>query len=56
VDAFQPGAPGEAELYYRTLWRKFYDPIAIEGRYNPRLRMTHMPKRYWGTMTEFQKD
>ena len=30
--------------------------IAIEGRYNPKCRMTHMPKRYWNTMTEFQTD
>ena len=25
-----------------------------QGRENPRCRMTHMPKRYWNTMTEFQ--
>lgn len=56
VDSFRLGTPDEAELRYRALWRKFYDSIAIEGRYNPRLRMTHMPKRYWGTMTEFQKN
>ncbi|MDD6160984.1 MAG: TIGR03915 family putative DNA repair protein [Oscillospiraceae bacterium] len=48
--------PGEEELRYRRLWRKFYDTIAIEGRLNPKCRMTHMPKRYWGTMTEFQTD
>lgn len=48
-----PKAPSE-EAYYRALWRKFYDTVAIEGRYNPKLRMTHMPKRYWGNMTEFQ--
>ena len=34
--------------------RRFYDTIAIRERENPRCRMTHMPKRYWGTMTEFQ--
>ena len=27
--------------------------IAIEDRYNPKCRMTHMPKRYWENMTEF---
>lgn len=53
---FTLDAPCETERYYRALWRRFYDTIAIEGRYNPKLRMTHMPKRYWGTMTEFQKD
>lgn len=50
------GPADEEELSYRRLWRTFYDTIAIEGRYNPKCRMTHMPKRYWGTMTEFQTD
>ncbi len=56
AEDFSPGEPGEAELQYRRLWRRFYDAIAIEGRYNPRCRMTQMPKRYWGTMTEFQTE
>lgn len=47
---------GAEELHYRRLWRRFYDTIAIEGRYNPKLRQTHMPKRYWNVMTEFQED
>ena len=46
----------EEELAFRALWRSFYRTISIEGRFNPRSRMTHMPKRYWGTMTEFQDD
>ena len=50
------GRPGEEEALYRRLWRSFYDTISIEERYNPRCRMTHMPKRYWGTMTEFQRE
>lgn len=54
ADDFKLDAPGEAELCYRRLWRQFYDTISIEGRYNPKLRMTHMPKRFWKTMTEFQ--
>jgi len=54
AEDFKLDAPGNAELCYRRLWRQFYDTIAIEGRYNPKLRMTHMPKRYWNTMTEFQ--
>ena len=36
--------------------RRFYDTIAIRERENPRCRMTNMPKRFWGTMTEFQPD
>ena len=56
VEDFQAGDPDQEELAYRKLWRGFYDAIAIEGRYNPKCRMTHMPKRYWAMMTEFQKD
>lgn len=47
---FPDASPGEAK--YQALWKKFYDTIAIEGRENPRCRMTHMPKRYWENMVE----
>jgi probable DNA metabolism protein len=47
----QPEA-SETEEQYRTLWRQFYKTVAIEDRYNPKCRMTHMPKRYWENMTE----
>ncbi len=46
----------ESELLYRRLWTRFYDTIGIEGRYNPACRQTNMPKRFWGTMTEFQPE
>lgn len=55
LDELVLDAPGEEELDYRRLWRRFYDTIAIEGRYNPKCRMTNMPKRYWAMMTEFQR-
>lgn len=45
-----------AEVEYRRLWKQFYNTIAVEGRTNPRCRMTLMPKRYWGQMTEFAKE
>ena len=54
LDSFQMAPPDETEARYRLLWKRFYDTIAIKERENPRLRMTHMPKRYWNTMTEFQ--
>ena len=44
------------EQLYRQLWTRFYDTVSIESRYNPRCRMTHMPKRYWAMMTEFQPE
>jgi len=51
---FRMAPPDETEARYRLLWKRFYDTIAIKERENPRLRMSNMPKRYWGTMTEFQ--
>ena len=54
--SFQMAPPDETEARYRLLWKRFYDTIAIKERENLRTRMTHMPKRYWNTMTEFQGD
>lgn len=54
LEDFQMAPPDETEAAYRVLWKRFYDTIAIKERYNPKCRMTNMPKRYWGTMTEFQ--
>lgn len=45
----------ETEEQYRALWRQFYKTVAIKDRYNPKCRMTHMPKRYWENMTEMQE-
>ena len=54
LEDFQMAPPDETEAGYRRLWKQFYDTVAIRERENPRCRMTNMPKRYWGTMTEFQ--
>ena len=56
LDGFEPAPPDAEEAAYRALWRRFYDTIAIRERTNPKLRMTHMPKRYWAQMTEFQAE
>jgi probable DNA metabolism protein len=49
-----PQASPEEEGY-RELWKRFYNTLAIEERYNPCCRMTHMPKRYWENMTEMRE-
>ncbi|QNL45661.1 TIGR03915 family putative DNA repair protein [Oscillibacter hominis] len=54
LNDFQMAPPDEEEASFRTLWKRFYDTIAIKERFNPKCRMTQMPKRYWNTMTEFQ--
>ncbi|MCI2055846.1 MAG: TIGR03915 family putative DNA repair protein [Oscillibacter sp.] len=54
LEHFEMAPPDESEVGYRLLWKRFYDTIAIKERYNPKCRRTHMPMRYWNTMTEFQ--
>lgn len=56
MENFAPGPPGEEELTYRRLWRRFFDTVAIEGRINPRCQNTNLPKRYRGMMTEFWEE
>jgi probable DNA metabolism protein len=56
LDDFALPAPGKEETAYRRLWKQFYETIAIEGRNNPRCRMSFMPKRYWRNLTEFFPD
>lgn len=53
IDNFEISRPDDQEIFYQQLWKLFYDSIAIEGRFNPKCRMSHMPKRYWDYMTEF---
>lgn len=43
----------EQEKSYRKMWQMFYETIEVEGRHNPRCRMSQMPKRYWKFLTEF---
>ena len=54
LESFKMAAPSAEEAQYRRLWKRFYDTIEIKERRNPKLRRTHMPQRYWDTMTEFQ--
>ena len=53
IEALELPEPDEQEQVYRELWQLFYKTIEVEGRYNPRCRMGHMPKRYWKYLTEF---
>lgn len=45
-----------SEAGYQALWKTFYDAVAIEGRYNPKLRMSNVPKRYWANMVELRPE
>lgn len=52
VEGFELPEPSPGEAHWQALWKQFYNTIAIEGRENPRCRMSHMPKRYWENMPE----
>ncbi len=53
VDQLQLTLPGEEEIHYRALWKRFYETISIKERNNPSGQRSFLPKRYRGTMTEF---
>jgi probable DNA metabolism protein len=55
VDVLELPEISEGEARHQALWKQFYKAIAIEGRENPRCRMTHMPKRYWEHMLELSE-
>ena len=54
TEEFSLGRAGEEETAFRSLWRSYFNTIAIEGRTNPKCQSTHLPKRYRHMMTEFQ--
>lgn len=54
VEGFELPPPDEKERFYRELWKGYYNIIGIKERYNEKLRMNLMPKRYWSCLTEFE--
>lgn len=49
-----PVAAGEKET--QAAWRAFYRAAAIEPRYNPELRQSFLPQRFWKNITELQPE
>lgn len=56
LNSFDMPDPDTQEKLCRMLWTRFYDTVSIEARFNPKCRMSHMPKRYWQHMTEMQEE
>lgn len=52
LSSFTAARPTDEEKRFRTLWKLFYDTIEIKERRNHRLRMQHLPKRFWKNVTE----
>lgn len=42
------------EMKFRKLWQGYYQHMAIQERYNPALRRSFMPEKYWECLTEMQ--
>ena len=52
VDELVLDTPPKDELRYQSLWKQFYETIAIKERINYKLRRSLMPKRYWENVPE----
>ena len=55
-EGFRLPPPDAEEAEYQALWQQFYKTIGIRERYNPTVRRTHCPKRYWACMTELMDE
>ncbi len=44
------------EKTMRHAWKRFYDTVAVESRFNPELRRQFMPKRFWRNIVEMQEE
>ncbi len=55
VPEYEQPEADDQEMKYRSLWKAFYQTIAISSRYNPRCRMSHMQKRYWSHLVEMDE-
>lgn len=42
------------EKLFQSLWKSYFNSMAIAERINPRLQRQHMPKRFWHLLTEMQ--
>ena len=44
----------QGEEYYRAMWKRYFDSIAIVQRSNSRCQKNFMPMKYWNHLTEKQ--
>jgi len=52
ADSIEFNEATEIEMTFQSMWKAFYDAVAIPERFNPRCRMSMLPKRFWSNMTE----
>lgn len=53
-DALNVPALANDEEAMREAWRRFYDSLSVDARFNPELRRHFMPQRLWNNLTEMQ--
>jgi probable DNA metabolism protein len=44
----------EDEKLFQSLWKSYFEAMAIKERVNLRLQRQHMPRRFWNLLTEMQ--
>lgn len=49
------GLAADDEVFFRQLWRGYFQSAAVRERLNPRLQKSFMPKRYWKYMSELHE-
>lgn len=55
TDSLTLPAHASEEKLMQAAWKRFYDTVAIDARYNPELRRQFMPKRFWKNIVEMQE-
>ncbi len=50
------GVISNDEARVRSIWKRYFDAVAIEERINPALQSARMPKKYWRYLTEKPAD
>lgn len=53
-DAVDVPAATDHDRLMQEAWKRFYDALSIDARYNPELRRHFMPVRLWRNLTEMQ--
>lgn len=44
----------ESELFFKDLWKTYFQHLTIKERFNPKLQKQMMPVRFWKYITEMQ--
>ena len=52
ADAIDAPAATEHDARMQEAWKRFYDALSVDARYNPELRRRFLPVRLWRNITE----